>query len=162
MVAQFGFYMNRHMSHEVTIVPGTYLRVGRDVAIQAVGTAVVLTVWSWYSAGQTATLALDDSNEGMDLLADNTMDGLDAPPELPGEAGGGKPQPAASTPQLPMQPSTAMLYSQPRSVFPGMQIRQCWLRIKAQQYSVFQNCVWMCSAAVVKSQLHCVTGKGES
>ena len=49
------------------------------------------------------------------------MDGLDAPPELPGEAEGGQPQPpVATTPQLPMQPSAAMLYSQPRSVFPGM------------------------------------------
>lgn len=56
----------------------------------------------------------------MDLLADNTMEGLEAPPELPGgpSNAGGQPQ-VAATPQLPVQPSTATLYSQPRSVFPG-------------------------------------------
>ena len=70
--------------------------------------------------GQTATLGLDDSKEGVDLLSDNTMDGLDVPPELPGEASLDPPQPPdAATPQLAMQPSAAMLYSQPRSVFPG-------------------------------------------
>lgn len=70
--------------------------------------------------GQTATLGLDDSKEGLDLLSDNTMDGLDVPPELPGEAALDAPlPPEAATPQLAMQPSAAMLYSQPRSVFPG-------------------------------------------
>lgn len=57
----------------------------------------------------------------MDLLADNTMEGLEAPPELPEDPPNAEDQaPVAATPQLPVQPSTAMLYSQPRSVFPGM------------------------------------------
>ena len=66
----------------------------------------------------------DGGGGGNDLLADNTMDGLDAPPELPLTAAEGGPAPAA-LPQVAETPRQAVTqpavtpYSQPRSVFPG-------------------------------------------
>ena len=70
-------------------------------------------------AGQTATLGLDDSNEGLDLLADNTMEGLEAPPELPQGPEGPSAAPGVTPHQPTAAPIAAVLYSQPRSVFPG-------------------------------------------
>ena len=67
---------------------------------------------------------LADSGSGNDMLADNTMDGLDAPPELPLTAAETGPAPAA-LPQVAETPRQAVTqpavtpYSQPHSVFPG-------------------------------------------
>lgn len=66
---------------------------------------------------------LEESGDGDDLLADNTMDGLDAPPELPaGAVPTALPQ-VAETPQQAIPPALTP-YSQPRSVFPGEPV--CW------------------------------------
>ena len=67
------------------------------------------------------TVDLEESSAGDDLLADNTMDGLDAPPELPQgqEAAPGALPQVAQTPQHNMPQPAVMPYSQPRSVFPG-------------------------------------------
>ena len=65
------------------------------------------------------TVELDESGDGDDLLADNTMDGLEAPPELPaGSLPAALPQ-VAATPQQTIAPPAVTSYSQPRSVFPG-------------------------------------------
>ena len=64
---------------------------------------------------------LEESGDGNDLLADNTMDGLEAPPELPAGAGAvpaALPQ-VADTPQQAIAPPAITPYSQPHSVFPG-------------------------------------------
>ncbi len=66
------------------------------------------------------TVDLEDSGDGNDLLADNTMSGLDCPPELPqtGPAPAALPQVAETPRQAVIQPA-ATPYSQPHSVFPG-------------------------------------------
>lgn len=64
---------------------------------------------------------LEESSDGNDLLADNTLDGLDAPPELPQGPGA---VPSALPPVIgtPLHTVPAVTpYSQPRSVFPGEQ-----------------------------------------
>lgn len=68
----------------------------------------------------SVTMDLEDSGDGNDLLADNTMDGLDCPPELPqtGQAPAALPQVAETPRQAVIQPAVTP-YSQPRSVFPG-------------------------------------------
>ena len=69
-------------------------------------------------------MELEDSADGSDMLADNTMEGLDAPPELPLEPAGlqeAAPQgPVAATPQQPVAAAAAAPYSQPHSVFQGI------------------------------------------
>lgn len=79
---------------------------------------------------------LEESGDGDDLLADNTMDGLEAPPELPAGAVPTAPPQLAETPQQAIPPALTP-YSQPRSVFPGEPVglshaaltpmaRSCW------------------------------------
>ncbi|DBA97231.1 TPA: hypothetical protein ACH3X1_014979 [Trebouxia sp. C0004] len=69
---------------------------------------------------QSVTMDLEDSGDGNDLLADNTMDDLDCPPELPqtGPAPAALPQVAETPRQAVIQPAVTP-YSQPHSVFPG-------------------------------------------
>lgn len=62
---------------------------------------------------------LEESGDDNDLLADNTMDGLEAPPELPAGAGPAALPQVAATPQQAIAPPAVTPYSQPRSVFPG-------------------------------------------
>ncbi len=68
----------------------------------------------------SVTMDLEDSGDGDDLLADNTMDGLDCPPELPqtGPSPAALPQVAETPRQAVIQPAVTP-YSQPHSVFPG-------------------------------------------
>ena len=70
-------------------------------------------------------MELEESGDGSDMmLADNTMDGLQAPPELPftmtgtGAAPNALPQ-VAETPQQAVTQAAVTPYSQPHSVFPG-------------------------------------------
>lgn len=65
---------------------------------------------------------LQDSGDGDDLLADNTMDGLEAPPELPGGAVPTALPQVAETPQQAIPPPAVTPYSQPHSVFPGVPV----------------------------------------
>ena len=67
------------------------------------------------------TMDLEDSTSSGAMLADNTMEGLEAPPELPLEPAGlqGTALAVAATPQQPVAFSAAAPYSQPHSVFPG-------------------------------------------
>ena len=69
------------------------------------------------------TMELEDSTGDADILADNTMEGLEAPPELPLEtalAQATAPAAAvAATPQQPVTMPAVTPCSQPHSVFPG-------------------------------------------
>ena len=66
-------------------------------------------------------MELEDSTGSGAMLADNTMEGLEAPPELPLEPAGLQRTAlaVAATPQQPVAFSVAAPYSQPHSVFPG-------------------------------------------
>ena len=64
-------------------------------------------------------MELEESGDGNDLLADNTMDGLEAPPELPAETVPAALPQVANTPQQLIAPPAVTPYSQPHSVFPG-------------------------------------------
>ncbi len=70
------------------------------------------------------SMELEESGDGTDMLADNTMDGLEAPPELPLTAAQTEAAPSA-LPQVAETPRQAVTqpavtpYSQPHSVFPG-------------------------------------------
>lgn len=68
---------------------------------------------------------LEESGDDNDLLADNTMDGLEAPPELPAGAGPTALPQVADTPQQAIAPPAVTPYSQPRSVFPGECAAKC-------------------------------------
>ena len=71
---------------------------------------------------QNVTMDLEDT--GTDMLVDNTMDGLEAPPELPstGPVFTALPQVAETPAQAVYQPAVTP-YSQPRSVFPGQLVQ---------------------------------------
>lgn len=64
-------------------------------------------------------MELEESGDGNDLLADNTMDGLEAPPELPAETVPAALPQVANTPQQLIALPAVTPYSQPHSVFPG-------------------------------------------
>ena len=90
---------------------------------------------AWHAGDQSVTMDLEESGDGDDLLADNTMDGLEAPPELPaGAVPAALPQ-VAETPQQTIAAPALTPYSQPRSVFPGEHVcskRPC-LQVKHGQ-----------------------------
>lgn len=83
---------------------------------------------AWHTGDQSMTMDLEESGDADDLLADNTMDGLEAPPELPvGAVPDALPQ-VADTPQA-MAPPAVTPYSQPRSVFPGESVARSSARV---------------------------------
>ena len=81
------------------------------------------TAWLHTAGDASVTMDLEDSTCDADILADNTMEGLEDPPELPLEAAlahAAAPAAAiAATPQQPIAMPAVAPYSQPRSVFPG-------------------------------------------
>ncbi|DBB09035.1 TPA: hypothetical protein ACH3X3_007660 [Trebouxia sp. C0006] len=109
--------------HRVSGATGALLSYGTTqlLADRTMASAVGNASRRAIAAGdQSMTMDLEDSGDGNDLLADNTMDGLDCPPELPqtGPAPAALPQVAETPRQAVIQPAVTP-YSQPHSVFPG-------------------------------------------